>query len=98
MTSKTTISIDFSDIRAIEFECRSCHAKIIAPIESFSYPPTGCSFCDSDTQWLIPGSEDFKDYGALLQIIKRLAKSKSLPFAVRLELATTISEGGLSSI
>lgn len=50
MTSETRTLIDISDIVAIEFECPSCHTKIVEPItvvedENRKGLPAQCPIC-----------------------------------------------------
>jgi DNA replicative helicase MCM subunit Mcm2 (Cdc46/Mcm family) len=89
MTIETRTTLDFKDIRGIEFECSMCHSKVLIPVEKFKEPLTRCSVCgERGTQWLVHGSADFEDIQNLIRTIRRLYDRPSEGFQMRFEVAT----------
>lgn len=86
MTIKTITTVEFGDIRSIEFECGTCHAKTTFPIEKFRHPIVMCNVCEPDKQLLIPGSEEFAEITSLGRIIQRLSKMERGRLVIRLEV------------
>lgn len=85
MTVETRTTFELPDVKAVEFECTACHAKVSFSIEGFKQPPIRCPGCDS-AQWLIPGSEDYMDIVRLVRTMERFLKSNGKLFSLRFEL------------
>ncbi len=85
MTLQSQATIELADIRAIEFECAVCHAKMVFPVESFTVPPTKCCSCKSE-QWMAHGDGEWEDLMRLGEIILWYGKSGNSSFRVRLEI------------
>ena len=86
MTIQSTTHIEAGDIKSIEFECSACHSKMSVPMQTFSSPPTSCMACENAGQWLIPGSEDYRDIVNIGHILRRLAKASKNNFVLHLEI------------
>lgn len=86
MTIETITSIELKDIAAVEFECGTCHTKIIYPIEKFLHPAAACNVCQPQKQFVIHGSSEFADYIKLGELIRRFSKTDPNLFRMRFEL------------
>src|SRR6266446_1364638 len=91
MTIETTTTVQLSDIKAIGFECSSCHAKTVQPIERFEHLPARCPICDSG-QWLIHGDQDEQNLKAMLRAMQRFANWKNPHFSI----SFTLKNGAVS--
>jgi DNA replicative helicase MCM subunit Mcm2 (Cdc46/Mcm family) len=85
MTIETRTTLELKDIRAIEFECNTCHTKTVYPIAKYGNPPTHCSHCTEGRQWIVTGSEEWEELSKLGKTIQ--GASKSAGFTLRLEIA-----------
>jgi DNA replicative helicase MCM subunit Mcm2 (Cdc46/Mcm family) len=87
MTIETRTTLELGDIQAIEFECGSCHTKIVFPIGQFKDPPTRCSACgERSGQWLVHGNADFSEIKNLVFIIQSISTRKQEKFAMRFQI------------
>jgi hypothetical protein len=68
MAIENTISIQLSDINAVEFECKKCGTKTVRKLDDEFQLPSACGNC-SDS-WFYDGSEkhhELRDFFARLR-------------------------------
>jgi hypothetical protein len=86
MTTKTTTSIELQDIKAIEFECATCHMKVAYPIDKYSHPMAACNVCHPPKQFIVANSQEARDLNMLGDLIRRLSQMNT-GLIVRLEIS-----------
>jgi hypothetical protein len=86
MTSKTTTTIGLSDIKAVEFECATCHMKVAYPIEKYSHPMMLCNVCQPSRSFIVQNSQEHRDLLALGDLIRRLSQM-NVGMIVRFEIS-----------
>jgi hypothetical protein len=86
MTSRTTLSIELRDIRAVEFECAACHMKVSYPLDKYARPLSMCNACQPPKQFLMENSQEAKDLITLGEVIRRLSQM-AVGLTVRLEIS-----------
>lgn len=88
MTNETRTTIQLSDLKAIEFECVGCHARIVRPIGVWQFPLVACSECGAN----------WTHYAGAMGVLKAMASQiakyaemddpkNDAPFVVRFEIA-----------
>ncbi len=89
MTSEVRTTIQLSDLKAVEFECTQCHARIVRPIGVWSSPLLCCPECGMTWEHY-RATMDF-----LAKTSSQIAKTAAIddpksdsPFIVRFELKT----------
>ena len=92
MTVETRTTIEFSDIKSIEFECANCHTKTAVPIDKFKQPPISCHGCDSQ-QWFIPGSKDLSDLMQMVGSMGRFSGIGKVLFTMRFDITNAFALG-----
>jgi len=83
MTIETKTTIQISDVKAIEFECKTCHRIVSLPIEVAKEPPFECD-CKNPRQWMSYGGEMYSALSGLMTLLGRFGKVDNEPFAMRL--------------
>jgi hypothetical protein len=81
MTVETKTTIQLSDIKAVEFECKNCHRVVSWPIQVVMKLPTECT-C-STPQWMTIGGDMHQRLTSLIEQIRTLAKASGEPFVIR---------------
>lgn len=94
MTTETRTTVQLSDIQAIEFECKKCHAKAVFKIASFEGPPLHCISCGQPPElsgaWFGANSEErtrIADLGRIIRQLARFSDHAETKFTVRLEVS-----------
>jgi hypothetical protein len=88
MTIEMRATLEFKDIRGIEFECGVCHSKILIPIDKFKEPPIRCFICgEKGAQWFVLGSQDFQDVQNIIRNLLRFLDRSSDGFHMRFDIA-----------
>ncbi len=85
MMIETKTTFQLADVKAIELECANCGAQSVIPLAQFTNPPIRCTVCDS-SQWLVPGSDDFRDLVQLVRTMERFSQSNGKLFRLRFQL------------
>ncbi len=70
MVIETKLTLCLNDIEALEFECKKCHALMIAPITELLKVPERCISC---TQVFMDPAA--KQYDMIYQIVQELRKA-----------------------
>ncbi len=89
MKKETRITIEPSDIAAIDMECLKCHGHQSVPLGKYINSPDGCPNCG--TSWPIGHSaafESLKTLAALLSTISSVNGRDGFPFVIRFVLST----------
>lgn len=81
MTVETKTTIQLSDVKAVEFQCRQCHRILPCPIEVTKEPPIHCD-CKTP-HWMPVGGEMYCGVMKLIELIKHYGKANNEPFAMR---------------
>ena len=85
MTVETKTTIELSDIKAIEFECKNCGRIVAWPIKAAKEPPFQCD-CNTP-QWMSVGGDTYRSLMTLIDAIKRHGNAQGEPFILRLVVA-----------
>ena len=83
MTIETKTTIQLSDIKAIEFECKNCHRIALSPIAVATTPPYYCE-CHVPPEWMPQGGDMYQRIKNLIGLVQQLAQANNEPFAIRL--------------
>ncbi len=86
MTTETRITVEFSDIVRVEFECPKCHARTNREVSSNNILPTRCKGGVCGQVFFAEGSSEMTYLQAALDLIGRYAKAKDSAFILRFEL------------
>ncbi len=86
MTIETRTTIELKDIRAIEFECATCHTKTVYSIDQFTHPVFTCYTCHPSKVLVAERSSDHKSIGSLVDLINQLSKLDPTIFAMRFDI------------
>ena len=71
MTIETRTTMELKDIKAIEFECATCHTKLTYNIDKFTIPLMFCTVCQKA---LIPErGKELEDIKQLIYLIERFS-------------------------
>jgi hypothetical protein len=92
MTVETRITIEMHDIRAAEFECPKCKARISVPLTQDNHPPFKCKNGLCTQTFFLDSSLEWNELRNVLGTIGRYAKADNLPFIIRLELVALPSK------
>jgi hypothetical protein len=92
MTVETKTTIQLSDITAIEFECKNCHATLSWPVAIFKHPPTACP-CRTDQHWMAQGGSLFEAITEMVENLRGLSKAGNEPFIMRLGVRELSASG-----
>ena len=84
MTVETRTLFQLSDVEAVEFECRKCHAKVIRKISGFKSPPAVCGNCGE--QWFVDGAQAVNELQYFLHQLERFTDDEKEKFDLRLEV------------
>lgn len=82
MTTETRIMIELGDIKAIEFECKKCHARITRLLDNWLQHPLTCSNCGE--QWML--RENLEKIREFVAYIGQFANSEVRPFILRFDV------------
>lgn len=82
MTIETKTTIQLSDIKAVEFECKNCHRVVSWPLDTARNPPFSCE-CAGSPQWMSVGGDTYRDLTHLIALIQRYGKSNGEQFVLR---------------
>ena len=88
MTIETRTTIQLSDIRAIEFECRSCHCRIVRPMGGTQPIMPVCPECG--VTWMqYKGTMEFlSNFASQVPKAATIDAQNDGPFVVRFEVST----------
>jgi hypothetical protein len=89
MTTEKRTTISLGDVLAIEFECHTCHSKVIRPITLDNAVPPRCSR-GCQVQWFTDSSTDYQNLKHLLELISFCSKINSKDFTFRFEVKNPI--------
>lgn len=92
MTIETKTTVELSDIKTVEFECRNCHSISLWPLDVAKSPPISCH-CDGD-QWMTHGGDMFASITRLIELMQRFSKTTKEPFVMRFGLAPSVHASG----
>jgi hypothetical protein len=92
MTVKTVTSVQLKDIKAVEFECGTCHTKVSYSIDRFQTPVATCNVCQPQKQFMVYGSTEYAEWVKFGELVRRFAKTDDNIFTVRFELADASRE------
>lgn len=87
MTSQVKRTVEASDIRAVEIECRGCGICTVWPVEAWNNSFTKCPGCGE--QWPIASHAAYQAMSQVVKGLSDVAKLKNderFPFALRFEL------------
>ena len=84
MTVETRTTLEPKDINAIEFECRSCHAKVIRNLDDKLTVPINCSNCG--TAWFLEGRPESGELGFFLKRLQYYSNGE-FPYTLRFHVA-----------
>jgi hypothetical protein len=95
MTSETRVTINLSDVRALDFICRSCSGTVgLNPNwRKVLIIPTSCPTCGE--KWLTQGSDMYKAIEGLigsLRAIPEMEKGNEFKFELRINVPRQISD------
>jgi hypothetical protein len=82
MTIETKTTLQLSDLKVIEFECKNCHRILSWPLENFKEPPLNCD-CNARGQWMPHGGDTFASIIKLIRSINQFSQANNEPFAIR---------------
>lgn len=85
MTIETKTTIQLSDVKAIEFWCKSCSRMVSYPIGSARNPPFKCE-CLGSPQWMGVGDNTYRDLTMLISLIQRYGQTNGEQFFLRFEV------------
>lgn len=88
MTIETKTTVQLSDIRTVEFECKKCHSISSWPLEIAREVPVKCH-CDSE-QWMAYGGDQYAAMARLLMLMQRFSTANNEPFVMRFGLAASV--------
>jgi hypothetical protein len=86
MTIETKMTAEIRDIRAVEFECPDCRARISIPLTQNNYPPFKCKNGTCSKVFFADSSLEWNELRNTLGVLGKYAKADNLPCAIRLEL------------
>jgi hypothetical protein len=87
MTIETRTTVELSDIRHVEFECLTCHAKYVYPIDKFAYPPFVCGVCQPPKLLIAERGKECEDIKQLIYLINRFFENPE-GYAMRFDIST----------
>jgi hypothetical protein len=90
MTKETRTTIELRDIRYVEFECASCHTKLVYPIDKFNHPIFVCNVCPG-AKVLIP--ERGRETDEIKQLINLINRFSGKPEGYIMRFDISGSEG-----
>lgn len=61
MTIETRTTIEMRDIKTVEFECGTCHTKLVYDIDKFTNPLMFCNVCQPSRTLVADRSSDLQD-------------------------------------
>ena len=82
MTIETKTTIQLSDVKAVEFECRNCHRIYVYPLEVARNPPISCD-CVPNSRWMTVGGDMHQRLTNLIGLVQQLSTANNEPFAMR---------------
>ena len=85
MTIETKMTIQLSDVKAIEFECNNCHRVVTLPLAVAKEPPAQCE-CKGP-QWMPYGGSMYSDLSGLMHLIGKFGNIDNEPFTMRFIVA-----------
>ena len=86
MTIETRTTMELKDIKAIEFECATCHTKVVYSIDQFSQPVFVCYTCHPSKTLISERSTDHKTIVQLVQLINQLSQLERGVFLMRFDI------------
>jgi hypothetical protein len=93
MTIETRTTMELKDIKAIEFECATCHTKVVYSIEKFSDPVFTCYTCRPSKPLIAERSTDHKAIVQLVQLINQLSELEPGVFVMRFDITDSPTHG-----
>ena len=85
MTRETRTTIEPNDIIAVEFECRTCEARLVLKLDKLEETPVFCSRCQK--QWVIHNSDAHGRLHNFLQRMREYSKAQNEPYILRFTIA-----------
>ena len=95
MTSETRTTIQLSDIKAVEFECSSCHHRIVRPVGAWQSYLSECPECGSNWSAYRVAMNFLTQMASQIVSVSRIDGAAESPFIVRFELAQPIRKESL---
>jgi hypothetical protein len=83
MTIETKTTIEMRDIKTVEFECGTCHTKVVYDIEKFTVPMMICYTCHPSKTLVAERSSDDQDIRCLIHMIQKFSKLDPSTFRMR---------------
>ena len=86
MTIETKTTMELKDIKAVEFECATCHTKLVYKIDKFTLPLMFCTVCQ---KVLIPErGKELEDIKQLVYLIKRFSEEEGM-YVMRFDITSS---------
>ena len=73
MTIETRTTMELKDIKAIEFECATCHTKLVYPIGKFTHPLMTCNVCQPPKTLVPERGKELEDIKQLVYLVQRFS-------------------------
>jgi hypothetical protein len=86
MTIETKTTIEMRDIKTVEFECGTCHTKLVYDIDKFTSPMMFCNVCQPTKTLVADRSTEFQDIRHLIHLINRFAQLDPALFRMRFDV------------
>lgn len=86
MASEQRTLVQLKHIKAIEFECETCHTRVSYAVEKYDHPWLQCNTCSKS--FIQPDSREFSEWATFGRLLKKLSQTPP-GLTVRLEVPST---------
>ena len=86
MTIETRTTVQLKDIKAVEFECATCHTKVVYAMDKFAYPLFVCNVCQPPKTLVPERGKESEDIKQLIYLINRFS-GKPEAYVMRFDIS-----------